>query len=95
MQAGQMDAYMKLSIPKSRLSKKQLGMFRHFFDAVDSFDDKNRWDPRSETTQHVRLLLKAEPQIGKTGDDDGAHRILLQLLLSLACLDPCMDGIFG
>ncbi len=69
MQAGQMDLYMKLLHPKKKLTNEQLGMLRQSFAAVNSFDAKNCWDPAIETAKHVRLLLKAEPQIGKTGDE--------------------------
>ena len=93
MQAGKMDKYMKLLYPKKKLSKQQLGEYRQNFVAVESFDAKHPWVTSSPTTEHVRLMLKAEPQIGKTGENDGGPQVFD--LHCRALLQPCLAGALG
>ena len=98
MQAGQLDRYMKLG-NKKKLSSEELHQYRQFFAAVDSFDAKvseTPWDPHDpdhwKLQKHTRLLLRAEPQIGKTGEEClDAKNVFLTKAQSQ--LSACLIGI--
>ena len=65
MQAGNMDKYMRKVHRSVALKGHQLqDVRRHFKPTDDSYDNVSKADHQHHTH---RLLLKAEPQVGKTG----------------------------
>ena len=69
-----MDKFMKLAKARDRVKPNELHDYRQKFDALDSFDAERPLDAEGACTsvdadnQHVRILLQAEPQVGKTGE---------------------------